>query len=238
LPTVLLVLGVGALIGLFNSVLILLLRVPDLLATLGTLFLIGGLQLIPSGGNSIATGMMFEDGSTANGVFSPAFLMLGRARLGGLVPLPVAVLAVTALLLWVLMERLRWGRAIYAVGGNELAAHLAGAATARLRIAAYLISGLLAALGGVLLAARVGRGDIITGGSLLQDGFASSLIGFAVLNLRRPNILGTVVGAILVGVLLNGLTMLNAPYYTQDFVKGAVLVGSLALTYRLGRDRR
>lgn len=235
METVLLVLSVGVLIGLFNSLLIIVLRVPDLLATLGTLFLVGGLQLIPSGGNSIATGMMFADGSSANGVFAPHFLLLGRARLFGLVPLPVIVLAVVALLLWVLMERLRWGRAIYAVGGNELAAHLAGAPTARLRMAAYVLSGLLAALGGVLLAARVGRGDIMTGGSLLQDGFASALIGFAVLNLRRPNVLGTVVGAILVGVLLNGLTMLNAPYYTQDFIKGAVLVASLALTYRLER---
>jgi simple sugar transport system permease protein len=233
--TVFLVLCVGALIGLFNSLLIVVLRVPDLLATLGTLFLVGGLQLIPSGGNSIATGMTFADGSTANGIFSPAFLVLGRSRLWGLVPLPVIVLGFVALVLWVFMERLRWGRLIYAVGGNELAAHLAGAPTVRLRSFAYVLSGLLASLGGVLLAARVGRGDIMTGGSLLQDGFASALIGFAVLNLRRPNVLGTVVGAILVGVLLNGLTMLNAPYYTQDFIKGAVLVGSLALTYRLHR---
>jgi len=234
-PTVALVLGVGLLIGLFNSFLIIVLRVPDLLATLGTLFLVGGLQLIPSGGNSIATGMIFADGSSANGSFADAFLALGRTRLWGLVPLPVVILAVISLLLWVLMERLRWGRAIYAVGGNELAARLAGAPTARLRMLAYLLSGLLAALGGILLAARVGRGDIMTGGSLLQDSFAAALIGFAVLNLRRPNVLGTVVGAVLVGVLLNGLTMLNAPYYTQDFIKGAVLVGSLALTYRLGR---
>jgi simple sugar transport system permease protein len=237
-PTVLLVLGVGIAIGLFNSLLIIVLRVPDLLATLGTLFLVGGLQLIPSAGNSISTGMVFADGTEADGIFSPAFLALGRTRLWALVPLPVVILGIVAILLWVLMERLRWGRAIYAVGGNERATHLAGAPTARLRVFAYALSGLLSSLGGVLLAARVGRGDIMTGGSLLQDSFAAALIGFAVLNLRRPNILGTVVGAILVGVLLNGLTMLNAPYYTQDFIKGAVLVGSLALTYRLGRDRR
>ena len=61
------------------------------------------------------------------------------------------------------------------------------------------------------------------------------LIGFAVLAARRPNVFGAVVGAIFVGVLLNGLTMLNVPYYTQDFVKGAVLVGALGLTYGLGR---
>jgi simple sugar transport system permease protein len=237
-PTVLLVLGVGIVIGLFNSLLIIVLRVPDLLATLGTLFLVGGLQLIPSAGNSISTGMIFADGSSANGAFATSFLALGRTRLWGLLPLPVIILAAVAVLLWILMERLRWGRALYAVGGNALAARLAGAPTARLRMAAYVLSGLLSALGGILLAARVGRGDIMTGGSLLQDSFAAALIGFAVLNLRRPNILGTVVGAILVGVLLNGLTMLNAPYYTQDFIKGAVLVGSLALTYRLGRSRR
>ena len=236
--TVALVLGVGAGIGLFNAMLILLLGVPDLLATLGTLFLVGGLQLIPSGGNSISTGMILPDGTEADGVFSPGFLLLGRARLWGLVPLPVLILAGVALLLWLLMERLRWGRAMYAIGGNLVAARLAGAPTTRLRLAAYMLSGLLAALGGVLLAARVGRGDITSGGSLLQDAFAAALIGFAVLDLRRPNVLGTVVGAVLVGLLLNGLTMLNAPYYTQDFVKGAVLVLSLALTYRLGRSTR
>jgi simple sugar transport system permease protein len=234
-PTVLLVLAVGVLVGLLNGLLILVLRVPDLLATLGTLFLVGGLQLIPSAGNSIATGMTFADGSTADGVFAPNFLMLGRAQLWGVVPLPVVLMLAVAALLWVLMERLRWGRAMYAVGGNELAAYLAGAPTAALRAAAYVLSGVLAAFGGVLLAARVGRGDIITGGSLLQDGFAAALIGFAVLNRRLPNVLGTVVGAVLVGVLLNGLTMLNAPYYMQDFIKGGVLVASLALTYRLGR---
>ena len=67
---------------------------------------------------------------------------------------------------------------------------------------------------------------------------AASLIGFAVLDKRRPHVLGTVLGAIFVGVLLNGLTMLNAPYYTQDFVKGVVLVGALALTFGLGKKKR
>jgi simple sugar transport system permease protein len=83
----------------------------------------------------------------------------------------------------------------------------------------------------------VGRGDVSSGASLLMDSVAAALIGFAVLGLRRPNVLGAVVGAVFVGVLLNGLTMLNAPYYTQDFVKGAVLVGALALTYGIARTR-
>lgn len=238
LPTVLLVLAVGVAVGLFNTLLILWLGVPDLLATLGTSFLVGGLQLIPSAGNSISSGMMLGDGSTAPGHFAAAFLWIGRARVWGQVPLPVVLLGGVAVVLWVLMERTRWGRVMYAVGGNPLAAHLAGAPTGRLRAGAYVLSSVLASLGGIVLAARIGRGDVMTGASLLQDAFAAALIGFAVLNVRRPNILGTVVGAVFVGVLLNGLTMLNAPYYTQDFIKGAVLVASLALTYRFGHRRQ
>ncbi len=237
-PTVALALLTGALVGGFNAVLTVALRIPDLLATLGTLFLVGGLQLIPSGGRAISPGMPFDDGSTAGGVFAPGFLLLGRARLGGIVPVPVVVLLVATVVLWVLLERASWGRIAYAVGGNEAAARLAGARTQRVRTLAYVMSGTIASVGGILLAARVGRGDIVSGGSLLQDGFASALIGYAVLDLRRPNVVGTAVGAVLVGVLLNGLTMLDAPYYAQDFIKGAVLVASLALTYRLGRDRQ
>ncbi len=71
-----------------------------------------------------------------------------------------------------------------------------------------------------------------------MDSVAAALIGFAVLGLRRPNVFGAIVGAVFVGILLNGLTMLNTPYYTQDFVKGIVLVGALALTYGLGRRNR
>ena len=136
------------------------------------------------------------------------------------------------------MERTRWGRVFYAVGGNETAAYLAGAPVKAYRLAAYVISGVLAALGGVFIAARVGRGDVFAGSSLLLDSVAASLIGFAVLDQRRPNVLGAVIGAIFVGIVLNGLTMLNVPYYTQDFVKGAVLVGALALTFGIGRGRR
>ena len=235
LTTVPLVLAFGAAVGLVNSALILWLRVPDLLATLAVNFLLTGLQLIPTAGRSIATGLVLSDGTSATGSFDPAFLAIGRTRLLGIVPLPVLLMAGVGLALHLLTEHTRIGRLLFATGGNALAARLAGAPTARLRALAYVISGVLGALGGVAVAARVGRGDVSSGASLLLDAVAAALIGFAVLNRRRPNVLGAVVGAIFVGFLLNGLTMLNAPYYTQDFVKGAVLVGALALTYGLGR---
>lgn len=226
-------LGIAA--GLFNGVLITRLRVPDQLATLGTLFLLAGLQLIPTGGRSLATGTVLPDGTDATGVFPAAFLALGRMRVFDVVPLPVLLLAVLTVLACIVMETTRWGRVIQAIGGNETAARLAGAPTLRYRIAAYVASGAIASLGGVLIAARVGRGDVSAGHSLLLDAVAAALVGYAVWGAKRPNVFGTVVGAVFVGVLLNGLTMLNAPYYMQDFIKGALLVLALAFTFGVGR---
>ncbi|MBB3002284.1 MULTISPECIES: ABC transporter permease [Paraburkholderia] len=229
-----LALGVAA--GLFNGALITRLHVPDQLATLGTLFLLAGLQLIPTGGRSLATGTILPDGTEASGTFPDAFLALGRARFFfDVVPAPVLVLAALTVLVSVVMAATRWGRVIYAIGGNETAARLAGAPAARYRVAAYVASGALASLGGLLIAARVGRGDVSAGHSLLLDAVAASLVGYAVWGAKRPNVPGTVIGAVFVGVLLNGLTMLNAPYYLQDCIKGALLVVALAFTFSIGR---
>ncbi|MBN9057415.1 MAG: ABC transporter permease [Rhizobiales bacterium] len=236
--TVPLVLLLGAVVGLLNAFLIVRLKVPDLLATLAVMFLLTGLQLIPTAGRSISPGLILPDGSTATGKYDPLFLLIGRSSLFGVVPLPVVIMALVAVALFVLTERTRIGRLLFATGGNELATRLAGGPTDRLKTLAYVLSGALASLGGIVVAARVGRGDVSSGASLLMDSVAAALIGFAVLGLRRPNVFGTIVGAVFVGVLLNGLTMLNAPYYAQDFVKGAVLVGALALTYGVARGRR
>jgi len=236
--TVPLVLLLGAAVGLLNALLIVRLKVPDLLATLAVMFLLTGLQLIPTAGRSISPGLILPDGTTATGKYDPLFLLIGRSSLFSVVPLPVVVMAIVAVALFVLTERTRLGRLLFATGGNELATRLAGGPTDRLKTLAYVLSGALAALGGIVVAARVGRGDVSSGASLLMDSVAAALIGFAVLGLRRPNVFGTIVGAVFVGVLLNGLTMLNAPYYAQDFVKGAVLVGALALTYGVARERR
>ncbi len=230
-------LAVGIVVGLINGILIVYMRVPDLLATLGMMFLLVGLQRIPTEGRSIATGMTMPDGSVASGTFSPEFLALGRHRfdlfLPNLLPVSVVVLVVLAALIWFFLEYTRFGRMMYAVGSNERAAQLAGAPVNAYKIWAYVISGVFASIGGILLAARLGRGDIASGNNLLLDAVAAALIGFAVLGAAKPNALGTAIGAVFVGVLLQGLTMMNAPYYTQDFVKGAVLVVALVFTFAL-----
>jgi simple sugar transport system permease protein len=230
-------LGVGFAIGLLNATLIVKLGIPDLLATLGILFLLAGLQLIPTGGRSIAPGMTLLNGSAAEGSFTEGFYFLGRHRFWDVVPVPVVVLGVIAVVLWFVMDFTRFGRIFYAVGGNELAARLAGAPTRLYRVLAYVISSVIASLGGILLAAKLGRGDVSAGNGLMLDAVAAALIGYAVLGANRPNVFGTIIGAIFVGVLLNGLTMLNAPYYLQDFVKGAVLIGALTVTFGLSRAR-
>jgi simple sugar transport system permease protein len=229
----------GAVVGLINGLLIVKMRVPDLLATLGMMFLLVGLQRIPTQGRSIATGMTLPDGRVAEGTFSKAFLALGRHRfdffIDNLIPVSVIVLLVVAIVVWGFMELTRHGRVMYAIGSNQRAASLAGANVNRYKILAYMISGVLASVGGILLAARLGRGDIASGNNLLLDSVAAALIGFAVLGAAKPNAFGTVFGALFIGILLQGLTMMNAPYYTQDFVKGAVLVVALVFTFALSK---
>jgi simple sugar transport system permease protein len=243
LSAVLICLAMGAFVGLINGLLVVKMRVPDLLATLGMMFLLVGAQRIPTEGRSISTGMSLPDGSVANGKFSEAFLALGRHRIDfiapNLVPLSVIFLIAIALGVWVFLETTRHGRLMYAIGSNQQAASLAGANVNRYKIVAYMISGVLASVGGILLAARLGRGDVASGNNLLLDSVAAALIGFAVLGASKPNAFGTAIGALFVGILLQGLTMMNAPYYTQDFVKGAVLVIALVFTFALsGRGGR
>lgn len=239
LTATLVCLAIGVFVGLINGIIIVYMRVPDLLATLGMMFLLLGLQRIPTEGRSIAAGMTLPDGSVASGTFSPAFLALGRHRfdliLANLVPVAVVVLIVLAVLIWFFLEYTRFGRMMYAVGSNERAAGLAGAPVNAYKISAYVISGVFASIGGILLAARLGRGDIASGNNLLLDAVAAALIGFAVLGAAKPNAFGTAIGALFVGILLQGLTMMNAPYYTQDFIKGAVLVIALIFTFALSK---
>jgi simple sugar transport system permease protein len=230
-------LALGAFVGLINGLLIVRVKIPDLLATLGMMFLVQGIQLIPSGGRSIGRGAVLAGGRVAEGAFAEYFLFLGQGRLLGIVPTAVAIMVLVAVLVFIVLSLTRWGRVFYAIGSNSEAARLVGAKVDTYRVMAYVISGTIAALGGIVLAARVGRGDVQSGGTLLLDAIGSALIGFAVLGVRKPNPFGTIVGAIFIGMLLNGLTMLNMPYFVQDFIKGVVLVAALAFTFGLSKAK-
>ena len=207
----------GAAIGLINGLLIVKLKIPDLLTTLGMMFLVQGLQLIPSAGRSIGNGMTLPNGETAKGVFDEGFKFLGQGRLFDTIPVPVAFMFIIAIIVFVVLSLTRYGRIFYAIGGNSEAARLVGVNIYKYRILSYIISGFVASFAGIVLAARVGRGDVSSGGTLLMDAIASALIGYAVLGAQKPNPFGTIVGAIFIGMLINGLTMLNVPYYNSRF---------------------
>lgn len=236
---VLICLAAGALIGLLNSFLIIRLRIPDLLATLGMLYLVQGLQMSITKGDAVYKGMTnpwSPDRAIADGVIPPDFLYLGQGFVFASesfrgIPIPVLIMLGVAAAGFVFLELSRFGRIFYAVGGNIEAARLAGIDVNKVRVAAYVISGLLATIGGLVLAARIGSGAVKAGDPYLLDSVAATYFGFAVLNARRANALGTVLGAIFVGVMLNGLTMMNIPWYIQDVIKGLVLVVSLGLSY-------
>lgn len=229
-------LGAGVAVGLLNSFLIVYARIPDLVATLSTLFLVNGLTLLGVGGQSVATGMFFR-GEQTTGEFAPLFRWIGRGEVLG-IPASVVVAGVIFIAVFVLLNFTRWGRAFYAVGGNPVAAAAAGIRVARYRITAYVISGGLAAIAGMMLAARSNRGDVNVGDPFLLQAVSAALVGYAVLGANRANALGTLVGAVFVAVLINGLTMFNFPYYAQSFVQGLLLVVALLMSYTLGPARR
>ena len=226
----------GLLIGGLNAFLIVVARIPDLLATLATSFVIVGLKLLIVDGKSISSQMSLSDGSTAPGKFTADYLWLDRGSLGP-VPIPVIIFVVITALLWFILERTRWGRALYAVGANAEAARLAGIRVQLYRTVAYMGCGLLASIAGLLLGARIGQGDVSAGNSLLLDAVAVALVGVSVLGIGRPNAWGTALGAILIAVMVTGFTMVGLPYYAQDFGKGIVLLIALLFSFTFSRRR-
>jgi simple sugar transport system permease protein len=220
----------GLLIGLVNAFLVVKVRIPDILATLVTLYVFQGIHLSYTKGFSIYNNMPMADGSTAPGIIIPSFLFIGQGKVLG-IPVSVLLMAVAIIAVHIFLTYTRHGRFLYVTGGNLEAARLSGIPVNRYRTLAYLLSALFASIGGIVLAARIGTGQVMAGAPLLMDAVAAAFIGFSIFGQGKPNAFGTFCGAVLMGVLMNGLTMMNVPYYAQDIVKGIVLAGALALTY-------
>ena len=221
---------IGAIVGLLNAVLIVKLRIPDLLATLGMMYLITGVHKTYSKGYSIYNNMPLADGTKAPGKFSDSFLWIGQGKLFG-VPFSVIMMLFAVIAVHVFLNHTRWGRQMYITGGNREAARLSGIRVNRVRLLAYVLSGAFAGIAGLLFTSRVGSGQIDAGAPLLMEAVAAVFVGYSVLGAGKPNVIGTFFGAVLIGVLLNGLTMLNMPYYAFDIVKGCVLVLALSVTF-------
>jgi simple sugar transport system permease protein len=224
-PAILIALGGCLAVGLLNSFLIVKLRIPDLLATLSMLFIVEGVATTYTGGGSISEGMPRLDGTETFGKLDPVFKAIGSA------PWIILIMLVVVLLVHLFLNQTKHGRYLYVVGGNLEAARLSGIPVERYRTLAYVLSALLAALGGVILASRIGSSQINAGAGYLMPAVAAAYIGFSVGGAGRPNALGTLLGAVLMGVLENGLVMMSVPYYSLNIVKGGVLAVALASTY-------
>ncbi|WP_028561301.1 ABC transporter permease [Paenibacillus pinihumi] len=227
----------GAVIGLLNSFLIVKVRIPDLLATLAMMYIISGVHRTFSKGYTIYNNMQLTDGTTAPGKFTESFLWFGQGKWLG-VPVPVILMVLAVIAVHLFFKYTRWGRQMHFIGGNEEAARLSGVRVKRIRVAAYVASGVFAAIGGILLASRIGTGQIDAGAPYLMESVAAVFVGYSVFAAGKPNIIGTFFGAILIGVLVNGMTMLKFQYYVNDIIKGSVLVLALAVTFvHLSRRR-
>ncbi|MFD3309245.1 ABC transporter permease [Streptomyces sp. NPDC058694] len=233
---ILAVIAAGALAGLLNALLIVVLKIPDMLATLGTMFVIQGTKLILVDGQSITPGMTQSDGTTAPGRFTEGFLRIDRGTVLG-VPVSVLIFGALTVVAWVFLARTRWGRVLYAIGANPEASRLAGIRVGAYRALAYVLSGVLASIGGLILASRIGQGDVSAGTSQLLEAVAVALVGTSVLGRGRPNVWGTALGAVLIGIITTGLTIKGLPYYTQDVVEGAVLILALVFSFTLSKRR-
>ena len=168
------------LVGLFNALLIVVFRIPDMLATLASLFVIQGVAMTYSYGGSITQNMVLPNGDMAEGLIPEVFSALGQ------VPVIVLIMLAVTVAVQLFLSFTKHGRRMYAIGGNPEAARLSGIRTVRYRVAAYVISSWLAALGGILLASRIGSSQVNAGGGYLMDAVAAAYIGFSLAGAGKP----------------------------------------------------
>lgn len=224
-PSILIALAACLLIGLFNSFLIIMMKIPDMLATLASMFIIQGVAMTYTKGGSITQNMMMSNGSTAPGGLTPAFNAIGQ------VPMIIIIMLSIVVLVQIYLSFTKYGRFMYMVGGNVEAARLSGISCKKYKLLAYLMSSVFAAIGGIMLASRIGSSQVNSGSAYLMDAVAAAYIGYSLAGNGKPNAIGTFIGAVLIGILQNGLVMISVPYYSMDIVKGLVLALALAITY-------
>ncbi len=212
-------------VGLINAFLVIRFKIQDMLMTLATMFIFQGAALTYTRGATVSQNMILPSGDFATGTIPALFKKLGQA------PWIIIIMLIAVLLVHLFLNHTKHGRYMYMIGGNPEAAKLSGIAVSRYRLTAYLISAVFAGIGGIVLGARVMNAEVNSGGSYLMDAVAAAFIGYSVLGAGKPNAIGTFAGAVLIGLLSNGLVMLSVPYYAMDIVKGSVLALALAITY-------
>jgi ribose transport system permease protein/inositol transport system permease protein len=206
--------AIGLAGGTLQGLVVTRLRVPPFVVTLGGLTAFRGAALLFSGGGPISG-------------FAPDYTWWGQGRIG-MVPVPVIIFLAAAVIAHVVLKYTRFGLHVYATGGNRDAADRNGVSTRRITVLAYVIIGFFCGLSGFLLSARLSSAEAVAGFGLELTVIASVVIGGTSLFGGVGGVFGTVVGALLIGVLTNGLVLLNVSSFIQQIVIGVILVAAVA----------
>ncbi|MFC5589030.1 ribose ABC transporter permease [Sporosarcina soli] len=211
---------IGLALGAVNGLIITKGKVAPFIATLATMTVFRGATLV------------YTDGKPITGLSdSTVFEMIGRGYLFG-IPFPIIIMLIVFLILMFVLKSTVFGRQVYAVGGNEEAAILSGIKTDRVKIWVYSLTGMLSVLAGIILTSRLNSAQPTAGNMYELDAIAAVVIGGTSLMGGRGRIVGTLIGALIIGVIGNGLNLLNVSSFYQQIVKGGVILLAVLLDRR------
>ena len=217
-----LILLLGAGLGALSGVAVVAGNVQPFIATLVSMTVLRGATLVFTNGTPVDT-----SGRPA----SEAFYSLGAGYLLG-IPLPIIVTAVIYAACWVALNRVRFGRYVYVIGGNEDVARLAGIQVGTIKIAVYALSGMLASVAGIIITSRLESAQPTAGTSYELDAIAAVVVGGTSLAGGKGSLFGTLVGALIIGVLSNAFNLMNVSSYYQMIAKGAVILLAVLVDMR------
>lgn len=210
-PSITISLGVGLVAGAINGLLVAYGGLSAFVATLATMTAFGGVSLLYTDGGTIFSGLPEE------------FFVLGQGSLGP-VPVSILLMIVIVLLSLVLLEQTTLGRRLYAIGGNSEASYLAGIRVQRLRVIAFTLSGLGAAIAGIVLTSRLASAHPQAGNPFMLNAAAAVFLGMTSFREGEPHILGTLFGVLIIGIMGNGLNILGVNSYIQAILTGVIIV--------------
>ncbi|MCT8977521.1 ribose ABC transporter permease [Clostridium sp. CX1] len=206
---------IGGLVGLFNGALVSKGRIQAFIVTLATMTIFRGVTYV------------YTKGTPVSGLGSD-FMVIGNEKIAG-IPLPVIIIVIVALAAWYVLNQTRYGRYVYAVGGNEDSARLSGINTDKIKALVYVVSGVTAALSGVVVTSRIGSASPNAGVGFELDAIAAVVLGGTSLSGGEGSVTGTIIGAMIIGVLNNGLNLMNVSPFYQSIVKGLVILLAVML---------
>lgn len=215
---------IGAALGAINGCCIAYARMPPIIVTLATMGIARGLALIYTGGYPISG-------------LPAAFSFWGRGEWLG-IQVPILIMALVYLLAWILLNHMPFGRYVYAIGGNEEAARLSGIPVPRYKLLVYTLSGLTAALAGLVLSSRLMSGQPNAGDAFELDAIAAVVLGGAAISGGKGVIIGTLIGAMMLGVLNNGLNLMGVSPYVQNVIKGGIILAAIYISSDRRRGKR